>query len=281
MNQHIKCIQAACQRLGIRYEHIGRSGVFLRCWINAQPYTFIANEVPFNSHIVTRITSDKSFTSELLKDVVALPRSKSYIDPDCEPVFQPFREFLNVAEIVNDIQQHFSFPLVIKMNRGSQGINVFKCSSVEEIHTALQHIYDRSSQFYDHVALVQEYVQITREFRVIVFQQEIVLVYEKDFSEAKFVGNLSPFHWEGAHARVVTDRELQDAIASHIKPIYSELDLQYGGLDVAIDAHGKMWLFEINTQPAYNYLVADEGEEVLVEMYSKILNAISVPLSRE
>ncbi|MCD8507437.1 hypothetical protein LRY65_01520 [Candidatus Woesebacteria bacterium] len=274
MNQHINCIQKACQRLSIPYEHIGSSGAFLRCWINDQTYTFIANEVPFNSHIVTRITSDKTFTGELLKEVIALPKSKSYIDPDCEPVFQPFREFQSVAEIEEDIMNHFSFPLVIKMNRGSQGKNVFKCTNSAEIQNALHHIYDQSSRLYDHVALVQAYVPIAREFRVIVFQQEIMLVYEKDFSEATFVGNLSPFHWDGAHARVITDQTLIKQIADHIQPMYSELDLQYGGLDVAVDTNGKMWLFEINTKPAYNYLIADVGEEVLVELYSRIFRAL-------
>lgn len=274
MNQHIKSLKKACEELGIPYQEVGDSKVFLTIHSKIGPVYFIANKVPFNSHMVSVIASDKGYTYELISDVVQMPQTQSFIDPNCDEMFKPFLKHSTFDQVVNAITQSFSFPVIVKKNSGSQGINVFRCHSREEVAAAAQQVYNKQSVEYDHVLLAQESISILREFRVTVFQKEIVLIYEKDFSHAKFVGNLSPLHWEGARATIINDASLWQRIKAFITPIFDRLDLQYGGLDVAIDATDQMYLFEINTTPAYNYLIESNGDGPLIELYKRMLRAL-------
>lgn len=274
MNQHIKSLKKACEELGVSYQEVGSSKVFLTLHGKTGPVYFIANKVPFNSHMLSIIASDKGYTYELISDEVKMPRTQSFIDPDCEEMFKPFLKHRTLDEIVDAIAKSFSFPMIVKKNTGSQGVNVFRCHSREELMAAAQEIYNKQSVEYDHVLLAQENVSIHREFRVTVFQKEVVLIYEKDFSHAKFVGNLSPLHWEGARATIVNDELLWQRMRTFIAPIFDTLDLEYAGLDVAIDTAGELYLFEINAAPAYNYLIESNGNGPLIELYKRMLRAL-------
>ncbi len=271
MNDHIRCLKKACDSLGIRYESVGESGVFLAVFIAEQPQYFIANEVPFNNNIISRIVVDKGYTNDLLADVIRMPKTITFLDPNCEEMFQPYVEYKTPEAIAEHIIESFGFPVIVKKNSGSQGIHVFRCITKEEVLSAIDKIFDKSLVEYDHILLAQENIDIQREFRVTVFQGKVVLIYEKDFSNATFVGNLSPLHWEGAVANIIDDQLVQDRIAEFIHPIFKKLDLVYGGLDIALDTNDELCLFEINSKPAYNYLIESSGEEPLIGLYKKML----------
>lgn len=274
MNQHIKALKKACDELDVSYQEIGGSKVFLTVSTQDHPVYFIANEVPFNNHIVSRIVKDKGYTHELLSDVVRMPKTQSFIDPNCEELFKPYLKYKTLDDVANAVVEQFSFPVILKKNTGSQGVNVFRCHSREEVMAAAQVIYNQSYVEYDHVMLAQENIAVQREYRVTVFQKEVVLIYEKDFSQAKFIGNLSPLHWEGAQATIIDDEQLRLRIKAFVAPIFDKLDLQYGGLDIAIDSNDHMCLFEINATPAYNYLIESKGDLPLVELYKKMLHKL-------
>ena len=278
MNQHIVCLQQACDELAIPYSQIGKSPFFINVKLAGKNNYFIGNEVPFNSAMVARICEDKAYTSELLDGLVTFPKHISFLDPDCDERYRPLVRFKNSSEISGAILSQFELPVVLKPNRGLQGVNIFKCENDRDIQQAIAAIFNKQSPTYDYLLLAQTYIPIEHEYRVTVFNQKIVLVYEKDFSQATFVGNLSPFHWEGTIARVTTDPNLRHRLAAFIQPIYQRLDLMYGGLDIAVDKTGQLWLFEINTKPAYTYLVRDNGPRILVDLYKEILQTTAAEL---
>jgi glutathione synthase/RimK-type ligase-like ATP-grasp enzyme len=175
---------------------------------------------------------------------------------------------------MNDIRNNFPFPIIIKKNSGSRGELVLACDTDQELKDAIQAIFDQASSSYDFILLAQERIVIKKEFRVTVWQKKIVLIYEKDFADARFVGNLSPLHWEGARAKIVEDNQLENQIGRFIEPLFRKLDLQYGGLDIALDENDQFCLFEINTEPGYTILSASYGDAPLVELYTKMLTAL-------
>lgn len=274
MNLHIKSLKKACDSLGVQHESVDANGIFLRVIVQHTPHYFIANEVPFNNQIVAKIIADKGHTHDLLSNVIRMPKTLSFLDPNCRELFKPFVVYKTHQEILEKIMNTFTLPIILKKNSGSQGVNVLRCEGESQALKAMEQIFDQSSIEYDHVMLAQEDITVRREFRVTVFQKEIVLVYEKDFSNAQFMGNLSPLHWEGARATIINDDDLKLQIREFIEPIFESLDLQYGGLDVALDKEGKWYLFEINSKPAYNYLVESNGDEVLVNLYKKMLESL-------
>ena len=63
-------------------------------------------------------------------------------------------------------------------------------------------------------------------------------------------------------------------IDGFIRPIFQKLDLKFCGLDIIIGRDGKMYLLEVNTQIGFFHLVKDNGEDVLINIYKKVLNSI-------
>ena len=157
------------------------------------------------------------------------------------------------------------------MNKGSHGDNVFLCKTAEEVDHAINKIFDSNSKFYDYIALAQEYLPIQKEYRVIIFREKIIFAYEKNIEEAQFVGNLSPLHWENSRAILVKDEGLINEFKNFISPIFTQLDLIFGGLDIVIDKDNQMWLIELNSKPGFEYFVACNGYDEVVKMYEILL----------
>ena len=269
-----RCSKKACQNKQISFKSIGESGVFLSVEINDKNYHFIANSIPLNNSIVAKISKDKGHSYDLLNEVLNMPKTCTFLDPYAQEPIQSFAKQKSREEIAAVIQTQMNYPVILKKNSGSQGMNVFKFENKNDVLKALETIFNQASKEYDYVALAQEYLEIENEYRVTVLNNKIELIYVKDNSDATFNGNLSPLHWDGAIAKLVDDTVLLDRIKKFIQPIFSTLDLEYGGLDIVVDSDGVMWLLEANTNPAYNHLVEHTNQDVLVELYEKILTYI-------
>jgi glutathione synthase/RimK-type ligase-like ATP-grasp enzyme len=214
---------------------------------------------------------DKDFTYKLLKDLVKIPSSIAYLDPNVKEKNKKYLKLKNIQDILNNIQQNFTLPLIIKRNRGCEGNNVFLCKTPEEISEKLEIIFNQNSKNYDYIALAQEFIQIEREFRVVVVYNQIELIYEKDNHNADFVGNLSPLHYENSKAVIIQDSDLKDRITKFINPILTKLDLNFVGLDITLDKNGELFLIELNSNPGFKHFVDDNGEGEIVKLYIKAL----------
>ncbi len=272
MNTHTRLQKIAADSLNLPSKLIGDTGSLLQIELDGKKQYFIGAETPFNSTTVRRIAKDKGYTYDLLHEVINMPETLTFVDPKpLKEIYIPFVKETNLSEIVEKIIGHFKLPIVVKPLDLSQGQNVAKCEAESELMLALQNVFNHHSPLYSHIALAQEFIKISREFRVLIFEDTVRLVYEKDFSEAQFIGNLSPLHWDGAKAKIVRDPQLLDRIQQFINPIFTKLELVYGGLDIAIDTQDQMYLFEINDRPGFNHLIADEGEDIVLEFYRQIL----------
>lgn len=261
----------ACERLNIKHRFYDDNDNFVVVYLD-KPYFFVNCSTPFNNDGIHKISKDKEFSYRLLNEHIAMPKTAGFFDP--EPISDENKIYANQSdakEITKDIIREFPLPVVVKMNSGSQGKNVFLCNSEAEVEEALKKIYDKNSPLYDYVVIAQDYIRIKREYRVVVFEREILLVYEKDISNARFSGNLSPLHYENAKAVYVDDKTLISKIADFIKPMFNVFDVQFAGLDVVSDENGKFWLIETNVHPGFSHFVKDNGEARLVDMYEKIL----------
>lgn len=275
MSIHIKSFLKACDNLGLNTEKVGKSGLFYQIKIDQEPLHFIANRIPLNDSVVAEIMEDKGYTYDLLSGVINMPRTEVFLDPQAKEMFQPYVLHKSLEEIAQAIEASFTYPVIIKRSSGSQGVNVFKCSHAGEAIEALSAVFNQQSPEYDHVALVQDNIEIDKEYRVTLLNKQVELAYHKDNSQADFGGNLSPLHWSGAKAHLVTDQDMLAKFASFLQPIYQRLDLKYAGADIAVDASGKLWLLELNSQPAYDHLVASSGEKPLINLYEKILSFLA------
>jgi len=269
-----RCIKLACERLGITCVTHDQNENFLSVHLN-KPLFFVNFATPFNDEGISKICRDKEFSYTLLKENIRAPKTLAFFDPHHQN--KDYIKYI-VEEghhaIVKKITSTFSLPVIVKMNSGSKGINVFLCHLESEILHALQEIYRKDSPNYDYIAIAQEYIRIEKEYRVIVFEREIVLIYEKELSNAKFTGNLSPLHQKNSRAVLIDTIDFYRQINAFILPLYKCLDVQFTGLDILLDQNNELVLLELNTRPGFAYFTRDNGEKPLIDMYEKILKKV-------
>lgn len=276
MLTNIKMLLEACQNRGIAYEILHPNQNLVRVTVGDRDYYFTNYSTPLTSQSIAEIFKDKQYFYQIFHDVVSMPRTTWFISPYCNEKYREYLQFTSIADIVSELDQKFAKPMIIKRNRGSGGNNVFLCDNISQVQEALERIFDVESKSYDYVALAQEPISIVKEYRCVCLNHQVLLTYDKDFSQAKFVGNLSPLHWEGAIARPVTDPQILEAIAKFIQPLFIKMPtINYVGLDVACDDQNNYWLIEANSHPNFDIFIRDNGSQAIVELFEKMLYSLA------
>ncbi|MCY7332411.1 MAG: ATP-grasp domain-containing protein [Pseudanabaena sp. CAN_BIN31] len=272
MLTNIRMLLEACKKLAAEYEILHPNQNLVKVKIGDREYYFTNYSTPLIPQSIAGIFKDKQYFYQVFQNAVKMPRTISFISPYCDEKYKEYLQFLNIDEIIAEIEDNFELPIILKRNRGSGGNNVFKCFDSSQMRNALENIFDVNSRSYDYIALAQDSINIVKEYRSICLNQEQVILYDKDFSQAEFTGNLSPLHWEGAIAKQVNDSRTIDAINEFIKPIFQKMPaIAYVGLDVALDDRGIYWLIEANSHPNFDIFIRDNGEDAIVGLFEKIL----------
>ena len=274
MLTNISLVLEACQELNISYEILAPNQNLVRIKLNGQDYYLVNFSMPFNNEQIVQIFKDKEYTYHLLKGQIKTPKTLGFLSPFCEDKYQKYLVFKVCEEITTEVGKTFSLPVIVKKNRGSAGNNVFLCETHEQVLAAIETVFNVNSKDYDYVCLVQEYIDIRHEYRAVFFDHKLVLLYEKDKSNAKFTGNLSPLHWDGAKAKHITDLEIISEIENFVKPVFEEVRINYGGFDIALDTNGEYWLIEINSSPNFEIFVRDNHRQIAVKMFKQILESL-------
>lgn len=274
MNTHISAVKKAAAQLNLKVNAIDKDELFIEVTDGKKSEYFIQQVPPLNTVIVKRICKDKEYTYELLKNVVKMPKTKGYLDPKIQENYFKYVHFKSSKDLVLDIEKNFSYPIIVKRNSGSQGRNVFLCKNNSEAKKAIHKIFQKEYLNYDYSLIAQEKINIKQEFRVLILNTKVELVYLKDNSGADFEGNLSPLHWKDSKAVIMRDQDLISRLQNFINPIFTKLNLQYGGLDIAIDHEDEMWLIEANSHPFFEYFIKDNGDAEIVKLYEKMLRSL-------
>ena len=273
---NIEILLAACQELNIPYEILHPSQNLIRLKHGGEEYYFSNYRTPFNSESIAQIFKDKEYTYQLLNGKINTPRTLGFVSPQCEEKYKKYLSFPDIESIVLEANKKFAFPVILKKNCGSGGNNVFLCETREQIKEALEIIFNVNSKDYDDVVIAQEYIEIAHEYRAVFCKEKLVLLYDKDKSQAKFAGNLSPLHWEGAKAKHIINPTLMSEIEDFVKPVFAEIAINYAGFDIALDKNGAYWLIEINSSPHYDIFVRDNDRQIVVTMFKGVLETLIV-----
>ncbi len=276
MLTNISLVLEACQQLNITYEILASNQNLIRIQHSGQDYYFVNYGTPFNSAPIVEIFKDKEYTYQLLNTKIKTPKTIGFLSPFCEEKYRQYLTLQDCAQIAIEVTKIFPIPVIIKKNRGSAGNNVFLCETHEQIQAAIETVFNVNSKDYDYVCLAQEYIDIRHEFRAVFFNKKLILLYKKDKLGAKFTGNLSPLHWEGAKAKHIIDSKILSEIENFVQPVFAEINVTYGGFDIAIDKNDDYWLIEINSSPNYDIFVRDNDRQIVVTMFKGILETLVV-----
>ncbi|MBL1202015.1 MAG: ATP-grasp domain-containing protein [Nostoc sp. ZfuVER08] len=275
MLDNVSLLLQACENLNISYEIIYPAENLIKVKFDDKYHYFCNYSTPLINQAVAKILKDKEYTYHILNKKIQLPQTIGFLSPYCDLKYKMYLKFPTIEDIILEITEKFSMPVIVKRNSGSSGHNVFLCQNQDEITNAVKQIFDINNNRYDYIALAQEFINVKSEYRAIFLNQELVLLYEKDISNANFTGNLSPLHWDGAKAQHITDAQILSEINNFARPIFEELDLDYCGLDIVLDKDNQYWLIEINSHPNYTIFTRDNGKEHVLKVFEKMLTNLA------
>lgn len=276
MNKNIKALTKACDNLGIPYQSHHKTNNLISVQLEGVPYAFVNWTTPLNSQSVMKLCQDKDYFYSFYKDVIHMPQTISFLNPYSDEKYAHYLDSATIFGIIEQVEAAFSYPLIVKKNRGSWGSNVFKADNRRALEKGLLDVFNVNSSSFDFVGLVQEFINIKIEYRVIFLNGEFRFAYEKSVERAEFKGNLSPLHWEGSQAKFVTDAADKEALIAFCAPLFAKLMIPFCGLDIAQDGQGKLWLIEANSSPGFDHIIKHEGDTLVVQLYEAILGHLRI-----
>lgn len=275
MKRNIQCLIQACQQQGYRYEIIDKEQNFVRIFLAQGWEYFVLNRAPFNSEAFHAICKDKSHTYQLLNNMIHMPTTLSVLDFGVRGEYRQYLEYDSVDAVLQAVHTQLQYPVIVKPNQGALGEQVHLCANDSDVRTALGHIFNEHSRYYDYMALVQQFIPTQAEYRLICLYGEPMFAYSR--------GNAATFnvkYWEhNEHAMLVDDIDLMQELHAFIAPVDRTIKTGMVGYDIIRGKDQALSLIELNSSPQFDHFLQANDAAPVVDLYRQgldILNRQSV-----
>lgn len=147
------------------------------------------NNLDINSHGASEISKDKGYSKFLLEKLgYKTPKGRVFLSSDYIQLIDSnlsrydFVDYAKTQHIFDYIQNEAKYPCFIKPNEGSQGQDIYKCYTDEDVHQALE-IYRAQClpRF-----ILEETINLP-DYRVVVFNEKVLACYRRHPME--IIGN--------------------------------------------------------------------------------------------
>lgn len=272
-----KVLATVCTRLGFAYRFLDRYEALMEIDFGKRSHVIFNNVLGLNTDSFQKIMRDKQATYHVLHETVAMPDTLAFVDPDPLGPFFRFAGESSLEAIGDSIEHAFDYPVIVKRNSGTMTRNVFFAKNRAKVLASLKRIYSKRQKEYDHVALVQPYIEARSEFRVVVLTGQVELVYGKRRPvKALKTFRVSLGQWNERFGRtLITDKQLLERLQAFASAVYARFPAAYMGMDVIEDQAGKLWLIELNGDPLYSGLIADQDTNVLEPLFERIVTELA------
>lgn len=266
--ENMECLKMACEQLGLPCEPYSDEGSLMRLTHRERPLYFWRNKHPFNDYMGARIAEDKAFQHEIFARVgLPIPHTQQVFNPLADPRFDRYKTHHTIRDIVDDIGQHFTFPLVVKKYRSSLAQGVFLEHGAEALEHRLHHLFENST-YLDNIILIQEYVP-GAEFRAVATEGELLLAYGKE-SDARSGTDLNPLHQDDGHAVRVAEGPVLESMRALVAAIAPAVHLGFYAVDLINGADG-LRILELNPNPFCYFYNKDNGRADFAAIYRRLL----------
>lgn len=267
--ESLRCLEIACRNLGVRYEAVSADGNVIRVENDGKPLYFLRNKHPFNDYVSGKLAEDKGYQYELFgRANIAVPRTMTVFNPLSDRRFDRYKTHASVADIVSDVVQHLSFPVVVKRNHGSMARGVYLETNAEDLQSRLYDLCVESNQL-DNVLLIQAYVE-GPEYRIVGSEDELLLAYQKQNDSDIEGEDINPLHRAGGRAVAVVDEELLEGFRALTQALNRVLVLGFYAIDLIASSNG-FFVLEVNPNPICHFYNADNGRGDFVQIYQYLV----------
>jgi ribosomal protein S6--L-glutamate ligase len=146
------------------------------------------------------------------------------------------------------------FPVIVKTLTGAEGVGVSIVESYESLKSVLQTLWK-----YDAELLIQEYLEIKNDVRVLVLDGKVVAAAMRGKAPKDFRTNLAQGAEGGPYKLNDTERKIAEHAASAFGCYYVGVDMVTSG--------GKSYVIELNSSPGSgnvyrSYFEGSEGDDI-------------------
>ena len=167
--QLVKLIKEICNEEGIRFESFSDDWIIELTSKDNKKALIYSYKFPNNNAAVSKVCDDKAALSDVLQSNGINHVDHYYFERSKNPSFY---EEIMLPTLANLLQKHNE--LVLKSNFGSGGNRVYRCANLIEIEKATFELLKSSRAM-----AVSPYERIKNEYRVIVLNGKVMLVYLK------------------------------------------------------------------------------------------------------
>lgn len=294
-NNFKKIINEVCNENNIKYKFLSKDWVIM-LEKNGKTRFISGYKFDLNSHGIGLIADDKYALYEVLKDkgipviqhkIVYNKNNKLHYANGC-----------NTYEYVKEFYIKNNNHIVIKPNEGTCGKNVFNISDINQIDSTLDEIFANNYSI-----SICPFYKIKHEYRAIMLNGENKLLYAKylpivigdgqktirqlllEFNYDYFIDKLDDskydkilankeifeYNWkfnlsQGAIAKKVEDKLLQDKLIYIAKQVCNEINLKFGSVDIIQTDDDEFLVLEINSGVMIeNYVILNPDEYLTVK----------------
>jgi dihydrofolate synthase/folylpolyglutamate synthase len=266
--ESLHCLEIACRNLGVIYRPVSDNGNVVRIFKTGRPMYFMRNKHPFNDYVSGRLAEDKGYQNELFQQAGLLtPKTMTVFNPLADRRFERYKTHASIDAIVEEVTDHFPFPVVLKRNRSSMAQGVYLETDSDGLRNRIQNLCEESGRL-DNVLLIQAFVE-GPEYRIVATQDHVLLAYEKQ-SDLPPGEDLNPLHQPGGLPVPVIDTAILDTFRGVARKVSEVLDLGFYAIDLIAGADG-LSILEVNPNPICHFYNFHNGRSDFVAVYEGLL----------
>lgn len=246
-------IKEICEEKGIKYNLLSRD------WItmlekNGKTRFISGFQFGLNDHALGNIMDDKFALYEVL-------RTKNISVAEHHILFKntnnnDYAEGYNTTNLVKEFYNTHK-PIVIKANTGSCGTSVFKIEKEEDIEKVVNQLFE-----HNHSISYCPYYDIKNEYRLIVIDGEIQLIYKK--KKPQIIGNGKD--------------SIRDLLIAFNKHYFTDrlVEPEYDRILAPGEVYEYDWRFNLSRGASASTDISDEVRTRLIEIKNQITNEFKI-----
>ena len=294
-----KVIREICEELNIDFKLLSRDWI-IKLEKNNKIRFVSGYKFDLNTHAIGEIIDDKYGLYEILKDenIPIIEHNIIYSKDNNSDFAIGYNDY----NIVKEYFKTHNNSIVIKPNTGTCGKGVYHIENIDDIEPTLELLFNKNYSlsycpFYD----------IRKEYRIIVLNNEVKLIYQKerpvikgngintikelliDFNKNYFIdkeldeeydrvlnkNELFEYSWKfnlskGSVSSIVTDKELIKKLTDITSRILSKYNMKFVSIDV-IDTDNKLLIMEINSGVMMKNIYYQLGEKIVKDIYKEAI----------
>ena len=294
-----KVIREICEELNIDFKLLSRDWI-IKLEKNNKIRFVSGYKFDLNTHAIGEIIDDKYGLYEILKDenIPIIEHNIIYSKDNNSDFAIGYNDY----NIVKEYFKTHNNSIVIKPNIGTCGKGVYHIENIDDIEPTLELLFNKNYSlsycpFYD----------IRKEYRIIVLNNEVKLIYQKerpvikgngintikelliDFNKNYFIdkeldeeydrvlnkNELFEYSWKfnlskGSVSSIVPDKKLIKKLTDITSRILSKYNMKFVSIDV-IDTYNKLLIMEINSGVMMKNIYYQLGEKIVKDIYKEAI----------